>query len=116
MVKFPTAVACAHSVAAVAREIIRGRGLRLRLHVALHFPRVLVETPAPPALVERIGKETSLPEYSCVFVLLSDQLSVAKSQKLMHVPYRQIRARHHRPADFHYGSLQLQVCVLPDGE
>src|SRR3982751_2421067 len=54
-------------------------------HVALHFPRVLVETPAPPALVERIGKETSLPEYSCVFVLLSDQLSVAKSQKPMHV-------------------------------
>jgi GTP 3',8-cyclase len=46
---------------------------------------VLVETPAPPALVERIGKETSLPEYSCVFVLLSDQLSVAKSQKPMHV-------------------------------
>jgi GTP 3',8-cyclase len=46
---------------------------------------VLVETPAPPALVERIGKETSLPEYSCVFVLLSHQLSVAKSQRLMNV-------------------------------
>ena len=33
-------------------------------HVRGKLPRVLVETPAPPALCRRIGKETSLPGYS----------------------------------------------------
>jgi len=48
----------------------RGKSSRAKAS-APHFPKVLVVTPAPPALRERrIGKETSLPEFSCLLDFL----------------------------------------------
>ena len=132
--EFPTALAYETSLAAAAWQVFADRSVRATL------PRVLVETPVPPAFARTHWKGNGLPGFSPACSIFFLQIVVSRwllvvscSRRLQAndrrpttndrrpttddlVASRQIRPRHHRPADLCHGSLQLQVCVLQNWE